>query len=187
MNDTGIYFKKLNQRSIFLYDFCTSIIQKFSEEENKKFIYLPEFKVFKIAEDYFTQEPVIKKIHEEFQIDLAGIFILEKHTGCDFHIDEPEVRKVTINMLISSGNSHSVFKTKKDSSYTYEFKELVFEEKSFYLYNVSREHGVINFDQTRYMFSIKFKNNNLTYDHLFEWCKKNNLLENEDKISNYTQ
>lgn len=187
MNDTDLYYKKLKDESTFIYDLCNSLIQEFTEDQRKKFIYLPEFKVFKINENYFTQEPVIKKIHEKFEIGLAGIFILEKNTGCDFHVDESEVRNVAINMLISSGVSHSVFKTKQDGSYTYEFQELIFEPKNFYLYNVSKEHAVMNFDKTRYMFSIKFKNSSLSYNELFKWCEENNLLENQNKVSNYTQ
>jgi len=175
MSNTDLYYKKLKDKSVFLYDFCNSLIKTITKDN---LIYLPEFTTFKIDTKNLIQDPVIKKIHENFEIGFAGIFILQSNTGCDFHIDEPEVRKVTINMLISSGNSHSVFKTKKDSSYTYEFKELVFDEKTFYLYNVSREHAVINFDKTRYMFSVKFKDENLTYDTLFKWCQEHNLLEN---------
>jgi hypothetical protein len=179
MNGTDPYFKKLKDKSIFLYDFCNSIIENL-DYQRKKIIQLPEFKALKINESSFIQEPIIKKIHETFEIGVAAMYILEKNTGCDFHIDEPEVRNVAINMLLSSGVSHSVFKTKQENSYNYEFKELIFEKKSLYLYNVSKPHAVMNFDKTRYMFSVKFKDGKLSYDELFKWCEENNLLENQN-------
>lgn len=178
MIDTDLYFKKLKDKSVFLYDFCNSVIENLTDDQ---LLHLPEFRGFVLKEKYFTQEPIIKKLHDQFEVGMAGIFITEKNSGLDFHIDEPELRKVTINMLISSGVSHSVFKTKKDNSNAYEFKELVYEERTFYLYNVTREHAVMNFDKLRYMIQIKFKDNNLSYDNVFEWCQKNSLLEDQNK------
>lgn len=188
MSNIDQYYKKLNQKSIFLYDFCNSLMNKLSEEQRKKLVNRADFKIVKVKIDHVLKEPILKKIHEKFEISFAGIFILEKNTGCEFHIDEP--RKSAINMLLSSGVSHSIFKKENketDNMYQYEFQELIFEEKSFYLYNVSREHCVINFDKPRYMFSIKFKDGKLSYHEVMEWCKENNLLENQNIVSNYTQ
>lgn len=179
MNSTNLYYKKLKERSTFLYDFCNSVMNNLTEDKRKKLINRADFKTIKVSKDYFSQEPIIKKIHEQFEISFAGIFILEKNTGCEFHVDEP--RKVAINMLLSSGVSHSIFKKENkesDNIYQYEFEELVFEKKTFYLYNVSNEHCVINFDQPRYMFSVKFKDGKLSYEELSKWCEENNLLEN---------
>lgn len=182
MNDTDIYYKKLKDESIFLYDFCNSAIKNLTYEERIKLPNRADFKTIRINKDYFLKEPIIKRIHDEFEISFAGIFILEKNTGCNFHIDEP--RNVTINMLLSSGVSHSLFKkhtAELTNMYQYEFEELVFDKKTFYLYNVSNEHCVINFDKPRYMFSVKFKDGSLTYKELFDWCKKNSLLEDQNK------
>lgn len=182
MTDTELYYKKLQEKSIFLYDFCNSAIKNLTYEDRKKLPNRADFKTIRIGKEYFLKEPIIKKIHDEFEISFAGIFILEKNTGCSFHIDEP--RRVTINMLLSSGVSHSIFKKENketDNMYQYEFEELKFEEKTFYLYNVSKEHCVINFDQPRYMFSVKFKDGKLSYDELSKWCKENNLLEDQNK------
>lgn len=181
MSNTDVYYKKLKEKSVFLYDFCNSAIKNLTYEERKKITNRADFKTIKISKDYFLKEPIIKRIHDQFEISFAAIFILEKNTGCEFHIDEP--RKTAINMLLSSGVSHSIFKKENkesDNIYQYEFEELVFEEKTFYLYNVSNEHCVINFDKPRYMFSIKFKDGKLTYNDLFEWCKVNNLLEDQN-------
>ena len=84
-----------------------------------------------------------------------------------------------MNMLLSSGISHSVFKEKEKLENPYQFKlqELIFEEKFFYLYNVSEEHCVLNFDKPRFMFSLKFRDGDLTYNEVFDWCKENNMLE----------
>jgi hypothetical protein len=180
VSNTDLYYKKLKDKSIFLYDFCNKAVKNLTYEQRKKLINRADFKTIRINKDYFLQEPILKKIHEQFEISFAGIFVLERNTGCNFHIDEP--RNVAVNMLISSGISHSIFKKDVDSTnmYQYEFEELIFEEKTFYLYNVSNEHCVINFDQPRYMFTIKFKDGKLSYNELFEWCEKNHLLENQN-------
>ena len=90
-------------------------------------------------------------------------------------------------MLISSGRSHSIFKIedwpwegRKFVGEEWHFEELIFEEKTFYLYNTDMPHSVINFEQTRYMFSLKFKNADLTYKELYDWCEENDLLEHEE-------
>ena len=59
MNGTDPYFKKLKDKSIFLYDFCNSIIENL-DDQRKKIIQLPEFKALKINESSFIQEPIIK-------------------------------------------------------------------------------------------------------------------------------
>jgi hypothetical protein len=180
MKDTDPYFKKLKEKSIFLHDYCSYVSQNFSNCPPEKFISLPEFVGFEIDKNHLLREPVIKKIDEKFEIGMAGIFISEKNSGCDFHVDEPELRNVAINMLISSGVSHSIFKTKQSNSYRFNFKELVYEEKFFYLYNVTSLHSLINFNKSRCVFSIKFKDSQLSYNQLFKWCKENYLFENED-------
>jgi len=177
MNSTDLYYKKLENKSVFLYDYCNSIIDNLSDNERENLEYYYNFQSIVIDESDFLKEPIIKTIHQQFEISIAGLIILEKNTGYEPHIDAP--RDVAINMLISSGVSHSMFKTdEKSSKYQYKFKELIFEEKSFYLYNTSIEHSVINFDKPRYMFSLRFDDGRLTYNDVFNWCKENNLLEN---------
>jgi hypothetical protein len=181
MKGTDVYYKRLKEKSVFLYDFCNSAIKTLTKEQRNQLQNRADFKTIRISKDYFLKEPIIEKIHNQFEISFACIFILEKNTGCSFHVDEP--RKSTINMLISSGVSHSIFKRdnpETDNMYQYEFEELIFEPKIFYLYNVSKEHCAINFNQPRYMFSVKFKDGKLPYNELFDWCQNNNLLENQN-------
>jgi len=177
MNESDLYYKKLKNKSTVWYHLCNSAIKNLTEEDRKKLKNRADFKVIKVNKETFLQEPILKKLNDHFEISFAAIFVLEKNIGCNFHVDEP--RNVAINMLLSSGLSHSIFKKKKelDNSYQYEFEELIFEEKVFYLYNVSEEHCVLNFDKPRFMFSIKFKNGKLTYEELFNWCKENNMFE----------
>ena len=177
MNESDLYYKKINQESTFLYDYCNSAIEKLTEEKIKDLPYLADFKSVRINRDIFLKDLVLKKLNEKFDIQLAAILILEKNIGCNFHVDS--FRKVTVNMLLSSGISHSVFKKRKklENPYQFELQELIFEKKFFYLYNVSEEHCVLNFDRPRFMFSLKFRDGDLTYNEVFDWCKENNMLE----------
>lgn len=190
MNGTDLYYKKLKNKSVFLYDICNAAIKNLTEEKRKKLEYYYNFQAIRITENYYLREPILEKINAQFKIKTAAIMILEKNTGYSFHIDGP--RDVAINMLISSGISHSLFKLEDwiDEGRTvpldsngeqYKFEELVFEEKTFYLYHTAMKHGVINFNKPRYMFSLRFDDGSLSYKDLYDWCEENNLLENEDK------
>lgn len=178
MSNTDLYYKKLKNQSVFLYDFCNSAIEKLTEEKRKKLEQYHNFQAIFINKNFYLQEPILEKINTHFEINCAGIIILEKNTGYSFHVDD--TRNVTINMLISSGKYHSLFKIEDYTKEKYKFEELIFEEKTFYLYNTAIQHGVINFDKPRYMFSLKFDNENLTYQEVFKWCKQNNLLEDQN-------
>lgn len=179
MKDTDPYFKKLRWKSTFLYDHCVSLIENL-DDHKEKLVSLPEFTALQLDKNCYLQEPIVKKLNETFEIGMAGIFITDRNSGCDFHVDEPQLRHVAINMLISSGVSHSIFKTKQEKSYKFHFKELVYEKKCFYIYNVRSLHALVNFEQRRYCFQLKFKDTKLSYKQLFEWCEQNNLLENDD-------
>jgi len=177
MLESDLYYKKINQTSTFLYDYCNSAIKNLSEDKRKDLPYLADFRSVRINKDIFLKDSVLKKINDKFDIQLASILILEKNIGINFHVDS--FRKVTINMLLSSGISHSVFKEREklDNPYQFKLQELIFEEKFFYLYNVSEEHCVLNFDKPRFMFSLKFRDGDLTYNEVFDWCKENNMFE----------
>lgn len=188
MSITDSCFKKLKYKSISLYDICNTAVknlEKLPKEKRKKLKYYYNLQAFDIPEKFYLQEPLLQKINSQFKINFASVYISQKQTGYPFHRDGH--RNVTINMLISSGISHSLFKIEdwiyEDREFVAEewhFEELVFEERKFYLYNTDMPHGVINFDKTRYMFSVKFEDEDLTYKELYDWCEKNNLLENED-------
>ena len=182
-------YKKLKDKSVFLYDFCSlgvEAVEKLPEEVvQEKLKYYCNLQAFDIPKKFYLQEPILEKINSQFEINLASVFLSQKQTGYPFHKDGH--RNVTINMLISSGRSHSIFKIedwpwegRKFVGEEWHFEELIFEEKTFYLYNTDMPHSVINFEQTRYMFSLKFKNADLTYKELYDWCEENDLLEHEE-------
>lgn len=188
MSITDSCFKKLKYKSTVLYDICNlcvESIEKLPEEvRNEKLKYYYNLQAFDIPKKFYLQEPLLEKINAQFEIKVAPVFISQKQTGYPFHTDGH--RNVTINMLISSGMSHSIFKIedwphegRKFVAQEWHFEELIFEERTFYLYNTDIPHSVINFEQNRYMFSLKFENEDLTYKQVYDWCEKNNLLENE--------
>jgi len=187
MSIADLCFKQLKYKSVCLYDFCNLAVKKvenLSKEERKKLKYYYNLQAFDIPEKFYLQEPLLEKINSQFKIKVASVYISQKQTGYPFHTDG--YRNVTINMLISSGISHSLFKiedwvfeNRLFVAEEWHFEELVFKEKTFYLYNTDLPHGVINFEKDRYMFSIVFEDNRLTYKELYDWCEKNDLLEIE--------
>jgi hypothetical protein len=180
-------FKKLKHKSVYLYDICNSAVRNLEnlpKEKRTNLKYYCNLQAFDIPEKFYLQEPLLEKINSQFKIKVASVCISQKQTGYPFHKDGH--RNVTINMLISSGVSHSLFKIEdwvwEDREFVGEewhFEELIFEEKTFYLYNTDLPHSVINFERDRYMFSIVFEDNKLTYKELYNWCEENDLLEIE--------
>ena len=147
---------------------------------------------FEILKGFWEKE--VKKIWNISFSDVDHVWFDVQETN---KIDHHERHAQSINLLnyddpydafvimdgLGGDSWWSIFKKDKpetDNTYQYGFEELIFEEKTFYLYNVSKEHCVINFDKPRFMFSVKFKDGKLSYDELFKWCEENNLLENQN-------
>ena len=173
MKEVDFYFKGLKNKSVHLYDYCNRFIDSANEKE---MIEHYSFRGYFLDNNEVIAEPIIAKINEQFPIEFGGIGYIYPHTVYDYHIDFD--RRVAINMFLRGGKSHSIFKGDYyEDTPLFEFKELTYEPKTFYLYNTGRRHSVINFDKKRWVFSVRFKNGELTYNEVFDWCKENNMLE----------
>ena len=97
----------------------------------------------------------------------AGVIRLDPNTTYDWHTDTQ--RGVSINMLLNNFDSHCMFSTQADEA-THRFIELKYKPNTYYLFNNQVPHMVLNFNQSRYLLSIEFKENKdaLTYAQLLK-------------------
>ena len=82
----------------------------------------------------------------------AGILRMDPYTCYNWHTDDD--RKVSINLLLEHGKSHTVFGAVDSPNFKVE--ELEYQAHTYYLLDVTKPHMVLNLDKPRYMFSVEF-------------------------------
>ena len=117
--------------------------------------------------DIMVKEPILKKLHDMYTIKIAGFITMEPFTTYDWHVDTN--RGVSINMIMTpNANSICMFGSRGKYEEQRKFIELKYNPQTFYAFNTSYLHQVINFDQPRVMFSLEFEKHKsqLTYEKL---------------------
>jgi hypothetical protein len=110
-------------------------------------------------------------LHERYEFQ-AGVLKMQPHTCYDWHTDTR--RGVGINQLLTPEvRSMCVFGPRHrlpQQQPTFEFQELVYQPRRYYVFNTQVLHTVYNFDQPRYLLSIEFAKNQheLSYAQLLE-------------------
>ena len=130
-----------------------------------------------ISREIFLKEQLLAVINKQFPIKTALILKTDPYQNYQWHVDQ--FRGVCINMLLTPNvHSYCMFGIQKNKDNVY-FSELNYEKNSFYLFNNQMPHSVINFDQTRYLFSIEFidDKSKLSYATVYKWCLDAGLLK----------
>jgi hypothetical protein len=171
MIDSKNCYSAFNQKSISIAKFFKENIGKLS------FLDYYAWSAAPLNLDLVFQEPILKKINEQFPIHVAGILKIAPNRCYSWHQDDD--RGACINMLLTLDHtSYCLFGNKSvDSVAQYDTTTLNYEKDTFYLFNNQVMHTVINFDQPRYLFSLEFREHkkNLTYQDLLQWKIDNNL------------
>ena len=132
-------------------------------------------------QDYYNfkavQVPVEMLSKDLFLVDLfrkhpfvAGIVQLSPYVCYDWHTDSR--RGVGVNMLLTPEiKSHCLFTSTEGAQFP--FEELVYEPDTYYLFNTQIRHTVINFDKSRYLFTLEFQadKDQLSFESLLEQIK----------------
>ena len=96
----------------------------------------------------------------------AGVLRVDPNTCCNWHIDNN--RRVGINMFVKgNGDSQCMF-LDGELGVTCKFKELAYEPDTYYLFNTTVPHMIVNNSGYRYMFSVEFlgESSGLTFEQL---------------------
>ena len=130
---------------------------------------------YPVPKSVWSKENVLEKINAQFPIMFAGFVMMGPNRQYHWHTDVE--RGATINMLMTHDHvSYSMFGEKdKENDAQNHILTIDYVRDTFYLFNTKKPHTVINFEQPRYLFSIKFKSNKLSYEDIYKWKTKNNL------------
>lgn len=96
---------------------------------------------------------------------IACIIKMNPMTWYNWHTDDK--RKAAINFLIEGYDSKCFFGKQEDSN-NFNLTELPYRPDRMYLFNVQRNHAILNLSETRYLLSIGF--NCHSYDEILEYC-----------------
>ena len=105
----------------------------------------------------------------------AGIIKLEPNTYYDWHVDTD--RGAGVNLLLNPSQSHCLFnrdfkrgKSLEQGNVNGSFVELKYKPHTYYIFNSQVAHSVYNFDDTRYLLTVDFKEykDKLTYNQLLK-------------------
>ena len=163
-------FKKFNIQSIIVSKNYKRLIQEAVWSHDVG------FKNFSIPKFVWMTEPLLKVVNEQFPIERCVVLEMLANSVYNWHTDF--FRGASINMkLITENRSHTFFGQTLDD-FSDSFVELNYEKDTFYLFNTQYKHSVVNFDTTRYMFSLEFKQDkdSLNYSTIYDWCEQNGLF-----------
>jgi hypothetical protein len=168
MINPNMCFQKLNSKSIFISKNFNNLLN------NAEWAFHFGFKNFSVPDFVWKLEPILNKIHNTFPIQNCVVLHIPPNTMYNWHNDSE--RGLSINMkLCNNTTSHTLFGSAIDE-YSDAVIELKYDKDAFYLFNTQNKHCVINFDNDRYMFSVLFKNQELSYETVYNWCKENEMF-----------
>ena len=124
------------------------------------------FNASELSLDWLVKDQGLYAIHNLYPIARLGLVKILPNSFYYWHKDQ--YRLSCINMLIKHQHSHCLFGEERDDYYT-DVLELKYKPRTYYLFNNQKQHSVLNFNKTRYMFSLYFKdelNYNLLKDIL---------------------
>ncbi len=139
----------------------SSVIEQYFYENKSVLIFQNYFgfEVAKMPLELVLSEPLLESINRKYKIKSAGITKITPYRVYDWHVDIN--RGVSINLLLTpTCKSLVLFANEvKDSNDQLDFVELIYEPKTFYLINNQIKHCVINFNESRYLFTLEFELN----------------------------
>jgi hypothetical protein len=148
----------------------THLVHYFNNNKNKfQYVDYYGFSISPIDLQIILQEPLLQSINESHKIKSGAIVKLESNRCYKWHQDA--VRGVSINMLLEHQDSFVLFgNSVSDSEDQFDIARLDYNIGDLYLFNNQCMHTVINFSNTRYMFTIEFEEDkgSLTYENFYE-------------------
>jgi hypothetical protein len=124
------------------------------------------FGVKKVDEHLIREDNFLRSLNRVHPFS-AGILLIPSNSIYNWHTDDK--RGVSVNMMLSVKDSHCIFMD-EDFEMVNTIQELRYEFGTYYLFNSQKFHSVINFENSRLMFSVEFDEdkNRLSYDQLVD-------------------
>lgn len=118
------------------------------------------------------ENPALSQLNEKFEIEGAAFIRMDPGECYKWHLDFS--RGVAINLLMNPGiQSLCMFETEEMNKERIKYLELDYQPHQFYLFNTQVNHSVITFKETRYMFTLQFRQTKeeLTYYDVLDYWK----------------
>jgi hypothetical protein len=149
-----VYFDLGHKLSI--YDDIKQLI----DESGEWFNYI-NFKGLQVPHKIAMKDAFLQKLYERHRFSI-GVLKMMPYTIYTWHVDN--MRRFTINCLMDDVKSHCLFATGRVNEYVHNVIELPYSDRKFFLANTDIPHEVMNFDQTRYLFTLMFDS---PYDYFY--------------------
>jgi hypothetical protein len=132
----------------------SSIIEEITEIIKSEEDWQPYFNFMakQVPDEVMLKDPFLRDLYEKEKF-VAGITKMNPMTVYDWHTDER--RGVTINMLVDSGFSLTLFTTPSQDLVRH-FAVAEYKPQEYHFFNTQIPHAVFNFDRHRYLFTIEF-------------------------------
>jgi len=122
--------------------------------------------------------PVLSKLLDNFTWFSALIFKMDPFSLYDWHVDSKDQapaipgKTFSINLLLQNQRSSLLVANESPDTRT-RFTEFQYEPNRLYLLRSNIPHAIVNFEQTRYLLSIRVTSP--TYEQAVDYCQSNNL------------
>ena len=148
--NTDKFFSPLSIKAGELYGYLYDLVNK-EHTWQKHF----GFDAIEVDSSWIQKDYALNCVNKLQPIKMLGVLKVPSNSFYNFHRDS--YRLSTLNMLIKQKEGYCYFIESRDDHYC-DLVELVYEPKTYYLFNNQAIHGVINKSEPRYMFSLYFEN-----------------------------
>lgn len=141
------------------------LIDYISHAKDEFWVNYYNFKALLIPVTILASDPLFEVLATKYKFH-AGVLRMDPYTCYNWHTDTN--RQVTINMhLKDNGDSQCIF-LDGEPRVTSKFKELKYEPNTYYIFNTTIPHMVVNNSGYRYILSIEFlgESSCLTFEQL---------------------
>jgi len=149
-----------------------NIYQSLKDSNWEEFVYYDyySFKVAPMQDSVWQNDNALSAINDAFPISKAGLIKTPPNSGYDWHVDTD--RTVGINMLVSDVHScDTLFSKNYNRGLTYDIARMKYVPWSLYVFNTKVYHTVLNYEHTRYLFTVEFKErDHTTYQAVRDYC-----------------
>lgn len=108
-----------------------------------------------VSDEIIDLDPYLRAIKAQYEV-LPVLLCLPPNTCYPWHTDE--TRRTALNMQLNAHDqSCCVFTKERSDEEFFQIAELKYQPDTYYVFNTQEEHMVMNFGETRYMFSFTLK------------------------------
>ena len=153
MLNTDKFFTPLSIKSGEFFDYLNEIV---THDKDLAWKIHWGWDAIEVDSNWIQKDYALRSINKLQPIKQIGILRTSPDSFYVFHKDQ--YRRSTVNMLISETDAHCFFICYRKDNYYTDCAELVYEPRTYYMFNNQAYHGVTNKSKPRFMFSLYFEN-----------------------------